>query len=65
MSDATDRSFPQDFLRCGKPVNRGADPRFYRPSDAPISPSWSSEDLEEWEYWTEQERLATESESGE
>lgn len=52
----SDKSFPQDFLRCGKPV---IDPKFYRPSDAPISPCWSPEEQGEWEYWSEQERITT------
>lgn len=52
-----EKRFPQDFLRCGKPL---IDPQFYRPSDAPISPCWPDEERAEWEYWNEQERLATE-----
>jgi hypothetical protein len=56
MRDAS-KSFPQDFLSCGKPINGGADPRFYRPVDAPVSPCRSDEERAEWAYWNEQERL--------
>lgn len=58
MAVAIDKSFPQDFLRCGKPI-RGGDPAFYRPADAPLSPCRTDEERAEWAYWEEQERAET------